>query len=116
MVTLYGISSCDTVRKARSWLDHNEVNHHLHDFRKDGTATDLVSAWLRYVPAEQLINKRRTTWRELPEADRSRADGQLVGLLVEHPTLIRRPVLEADGHPPELGFKAARYEQTLEKA
>jgi arsenate reductase len=114
MLTLYGISNCDTVRRARSWLDAHDVNYRFHDFRKDGLTSDLVSTGLQEVPAEKLINKHSATWRELPDSVRSQADGQAVGLLAEHPTLIKRPVLELANHDIEIGFNVARYEQLLE--
>jgi len=116
MVTLYGISNCDTVRKARKWLDRHELDYRFHDFRKDGITTDMISAWLQRVASEQLVNKRSTTWRALSEADRARIERQPTGLLVQHPTLIKRPVLELPDRQIEIGFNATRYAEILEIA
>ena len=114
MVTLYGISNCDTVKKARRWLDEQAVAYRFHDFRKDGLTPAQVDSWLEQVGAEILLNKRGTTWRQLSPEQQQRAAGkQLCALLTEHPAMIKRPLLEAAGRPLLVGFSAERYREHL---
>jgi arsenate reductase len=94
VLTLYGIPNCDTVKKARTWLADEGRDVAFHNFKKDGLAREKVEEWLTSVPAEKLLNKRGTTWRKLDEAEQARAASDLAGLLVDHPSLIKRPVIE----------------------
>lgn len=95
-VKLYGIKNCDTVKKARKWLDANSVSYTFHDFRVDGITKTLVNNFLKQVDAETLINKRGTTWRKLSEKEKEiKTKTQAVELMVDNPTIIKRPVLEA---------------------
>ncbi|MFN3880356.1 MAG: ArsC family reductase [Nitrincola lacisaponensis] len=94
MFTLYGISNCDTVRKARKWLDSQAVDYRFHDFRKDGLSAQDIERWLQQIGPDTLINKRGTTWRQLSDADRQRAETEITALLVDYPALIKRPLLE----------------------
>jgi Spx/MgsR family transcriptional regulator len=96
-VTLYGIKNCDTVKKARKWLDTNSVPYTFHDFRVDGINKTLVNHFLKQVDVETLINKRGTTWRKLSDKEKEiKAKTQAVELMVENPTIIKRPVLDAN--------------------
>jgi Spx/MgsR family transcriptional regulator len=96
-VTLYGIKNCDTVKKARKWLDANSVPYTFHDFRVDGITKTLVKNFLKQVDIETLINKRGTTWRKLSDEEKEiKTKTQAVELMVENPTIIKRPVLEAN--------------------
>lgn len=105
---LYGISNCDTVRKARRWLDAQQIDYRFHDFRRDGLETELVERWHEQLGAA-LLNTRGTTWRQLPEALRnSVTDETRVALLMEHPTLIKRPLLD-DGTRCLSGFNETLY-------
>lgn len=100
MITVYGIKNCDTCRKALKWLDAEGIAHQFHDFRKDGLDAAAVSTWLDAVGVEVLLNKRGTTWRNLDEAQKEAAENdqdQLAALLLEQPTLIKRPVFEGAG-------------------
>jgi len=97
-ITLYGIPNCDTVRKARGWLTENGVEHVFHDFKKAGVTRAMLEAWLADIPWETLLNRRGTSWRALPEVRRNavrNADDALV-LMLETPSLIKRPVLALD--------------------
>ena len=97
MITVYGIKNCDTCRKALKWLEAEGLEHRFHDFRKDGLDAEKVDAWLAAAGVDVLLNKRGTTWRKLDENDRVAAEadsGRLASLLVENPTLIKRPVFE----------------------
>lgn len=111
MLTLFGISNCDTVRKARKWLTTHEVEFQFHDFRKQGLERKLVQAWVDDLGWETVVNKRGTTWRQLPADAKEPMDAiRAVELLVEHPTLIKRPVLQGPGVL-SIGFSASKYEQ-----
>jgi arsenate reductase len=99
-ITLYGISNCDTVKKARAWLVAEGVDHAFHDFRKQGVPPDRLDAWVRAASWEKLLNRQGTTWRRLDPALQAGA-GQEAGaraLMLQQPSVIRRPVVEwADG-------------------
>lgn len=109
MLTLYGIPNCDSCRKARKWLDGNGVSHRFHDLRADGIDEKRLRAWQKSVDWKALLNTRSTTWRGLPEKERSGVDAdRAVALMVQHPTLIKRPVLET-GRKLLVGFSPANY-------
>jgi len=97
-ITLYGITSCDTCRRARKWLEDKEIPYDYHDLRLDGIDHAQVLGWLEKVGREALLNRQSRTWRELSDAARARAEGNgLAHLLTDVPTLIKRPVFEVDG-------------------
>jgi len=96
-VTLYGIKNCDTVKKARKWLDDHSVPYTFHDFRVDGINKTLVNNFLKQIDIETLINKRGTTWRKLTDQEKEiKTKTQAVELMVENPTIIKRPVLDVN--------------------
>ena len=106
---MYGITNCDTVKKARAWLQERDIDYQFHDFRKQGLPTELVQQWLDQVDATVLLNKRGTTWRKLPESSQQLAEtDQLASLMAEHPTLIKRPVLQ-HGATLQVGFSDSHY-------
>ena len=109
MITLYGIKNCDTVKKARTWLEHNNVDYHFHDFRADGLDEPQVKKWIAEIGLETLVNKRSTTWKELNDSikDNFNAD-TAVAVIVENPTLIKRPLLDT-GTQGYVGFKDTEY-------
>ena len=97
-LTVYGISNCDTVKKAKAWLEQRGVDYRFHDFRKDGLAPGLLDRWLASVSWEHLLNKRGTTWRKLPPAEQNVSDATgAKSLMMSHPTVIKRPVIDLDG-------------------
>lgn len=109
MLTIYGIPNCDTCRKARKWLDANSVEHRFHDLRADGLEKTALVRWVSRVGWQQLLNTRSTTWRGLPEADRQELNEKLaLKLMLQHPTLIKRPVLEMKQQV-LVGFPADAY-------
>ena len=109
MVTLYGISNCDRVQAARKWLDANNVEYQFHDFRKDGISLPLLLGWVKEAGWETLLNKQGTTWRQLPEALVQDLDqGKAFQLMLDEPTLIKRPVLDIDGNI-HVGFSEQKY-------
>lgn len=95
MITLYGIHNCDTVKKTRKWLDAQAVSYTYHDFRKDGFDRSLALRFCESVDHKLLVNKRSTTWKQLSENQKQMIEGSdIVELLIEHPTLIKRPVID----------------------
>ena len=96
-VTLYGIKNCDTVKKARKWLDNHSVPYTFHDFRVDGINKTLVNNFLKQIDIETLINKRGTTWRKLSDKEKEiKNKTQAIELLFENPTIIKRPVIDVN--------------------
>ena len=96
-VTLYGIKNCDTVKKARKWLDNHSVPYTFHDFRIDGLNKTLVNNFLKQIELETLINKRGTSWRKLSDKEKEfKNKTQAVELILENPTIIKRPVLNVN--------------------
>lgn len=109
MATLYGIKNCDTVKKARSWLDANSCDYQFHDVREDGLDKALVKQWLNALGWEQLVNKRSTTWKLLDPALRETMnDSCALAAILENPTLFKRPLLATDQQF-HVGFKPAQY-------
>ncbi|BFM20949.1 ArsC family reductase [Gilvimarinus japonicus] len=108
--TLYGIKNCDTVKKARQWLATNVPDYQFHDFRSDGLSEAKVLQWIDALGIDALINKRSTTWKSFSEDDKTRIFdlNQAPALIVANPTIIKRPVLEAEGTT-QVGFKAEQY-------
>ena len=96
MITVYGIKQCDTCRKALKWLQAQGIEHQFHDFRVDGLDRKMLKAWLASPFAEQLVNRRSTTWRQLSDQQREMQGAGQLQLLLENPTLIKRPVFVRD--------------------
>jgi len=96
MLTVYGIRQCDTCRKALAWLKQNDIAHRFHDFRTDLLEAGLLRGWLDSEFSDRLVNRRGTTWRQLSEAQRQAQGAALLELLLQHPTLIKRPVFVTD--------------------
>lgn len=110
MLTVFGIKQCDTVKKARKWLQDNEIPHHFHDVRVDGLDQQMIQRWCDALGWESLVNKRSTTWRGLAEETKDELGAHnVVSLLLSHPTLIKRPIIE-EGKQILIGFKAADFE------
>ena len=106
---LFGIPNCDTVRKARKWLDEHGLTHEFIDLRADGPSVKKISEWLSAVGSEKLINRRSSTFKQLSQDDRAALEGgDTVSVLQAQPTLIKRPVLEWDDRV-SVGFKAEEY-------
>jgi Spx/MgsR family transcriptional regulator len=112
-VTIYGIKNCDTVKKARNWLEANGVAHRFVDYRAEGLDPKDHARWERAVGWEKLLNKASTTFKELSDADKQGLDEKkALALMQAHPTLIKRPVLDVDGRI-TVGFKPQIYEQAV---
>jgi arsenate reductase len=98
-VTLYGIPNCDTVKKARTWLDAQGIAYTFHDFKKQGLDKSLAQGWLKGIGPELLINRKGTTWRGLSDEKKAQAEtpAGALALVLESPSVIKRPVLDRDG-------------------
>ena len=108
--TLYGIRNCDTMKKAWTWLDDNGVAYDFHDYKKQGIDRATLAGWVDQLGWEPLLNRAGTTFRKLPEADRQDLDrDKAIRLMIEQPSMIKRPVLDAGGRL-IVGFKPAEYE------
>ena len=111
---LFGIPNCDTVRKARKWLDDQGHAHEFIDLRVDTPSTNKIIEWLALVGADRLINRRSTTFKQLSRGDKAALeDDGAVSVLQAHPTLIKRPVLEWNTTV-SVGFKAEDYAQLFD--
>ena len=109
-MTLYGIKNCDTMKKARAWLDAKGVAYTFHDYKAEGIDRARLEGWVQSVGWEMLLNRAGTTFRKLPEADRIDLDaGKALALMLEQPSMIKRPVLDLNGRL-IVGFKADLYE------
>ncbi|MEM9253967.1 MAG: ArsC family reductase [Pseudomonadota bacterium] len=111
MVTLYGIKNCDTVKKARQWLDKHGVEYRFHDVREDGLSKKQVADWVSELGWETLINKRSASWKQLDASDReTMSASRAVEAVIAQPTLIKRPLLDTGGER-HTGFSSDRYFQ-----
>jgi Spx/MgsR family transcriptional regulator len=106
---LYGISNCDSTRKARKWLKDHAIDYRFHDVRSDGLDTGLIERLEAVVGWEKLLNRRSTSWRQLNESERSNLSREkAMRLMLAHPTLIKRPLLET-GTEVLVGFADEQY-------
>jgi Spx/MgsR family transcriptional regulator len=114
--TLYGISNCDTIRKARRWLDAHHVDYRFHDVRRDGLERQTLRGWIAELGWENLLNRRGSTWRTLPEAVRAGIDARAAEkIMLQHPASIKRPLLAHDGDL-LLGFREQEYRTLFGRA
>lgn len=113
MITVYGIKNCDTVKKALKWLDLHQHTYQFHDFRTQGLDEKLLQSWVERLGWEALLNKRGTTWRKLPEALKQEMNkNTAITIMLEHSTVIKRPVLVSAGTL-MVGFDTADYNRQL---
>lgn len=110
---LYGIPNCDTVRKARKFLDARQAHYQFQDFRKEPITLETISIWLEHHPITTIVNKRSTGWKQLSETQQTALmNEEQLTLLIETPTLIKRPVLQT-ANQVLFGFNAEAYESLL---
>lgn len=110
-VVIFGIKNCDTMKKARAWLEEKGVAYVFHDYKTAGIALGRLEGWSKKVGWEQLINRKGTTFRRLPEeAKEALTEAKALALMTANPSMIRRPVLEV-GDKLAVGFDPDRYEQ-----
>lgn len=113
MITLYGIPNCDTIKKARKWLEANNCDYQFHDFRKDGLEEALLRSWADELGWETLLNKRGTTWRQQPDDVKENInETSAIQLMLQYPAMIKRPVLDT-GNVRRVGFKDTDYAALL---
>ncbi|MES2105647.1 MAG: ArsC family reductase [Pseudomonadota bacterium] len=116
---LYGIPNCDTVKKARTWLQQQDIAFVFHDFKKNGLDRGTVESWLQHVGLDVLINRKGTTWRALSDEQKASAadTDAAIDLMLASPSIIKRPVLQrteaktAAVRRVDVGFSAQQYEQ-----
>lgn len=109
MIKLYGIRNCDTMKKAWTWLDEHGVAYAFHDYKKAGIDRARLEAWAGQVGWQTLLNRAGTTFRALPDADKANlTESSALGLMLAHPSMIKRPVLET-GDGLLVGFKSESY-------
>ncbi|WP_145566699.1 ArsC family reductase [Yersinia aleksiciae] len=113
---LYGIKNCDTIKKARRWLEEQGIAYQFHDYRVDGLSDERLQGFIDKLGWQPLLNTRGTTWRKLPEAQReSITDAQAAKvLMLEQPAIIKRPLLEAANGEMLLGFSMESYQSFIQ--
>ncbi len=93
--TIFGIPNCDTIKKARDWLERHQIEYRFHDYRKDGVPRELLEAWIKELGWDVLLNRNGTTFRKLPDSDKIGLNAaKAMALMCAQPSLIRRPVLD----------------------
>jgi arsenate reductase len=109
-LTIYGIKNCDTMKKARAWLDKHGVDYAFHDYKTSGIERERLEIWSKKVGWETLLNQAGTTFRKLPDKDKSGLDAKkAIALMLEQPSMIKRPVLDLGGGKFLVGFKPDVY-------
>ena len=113
-ITIYGIKNCDTMKKARSYLDKKGVDYAFHDYKTAGIEKDKLENWAKKVGWETLLNKAGTTFKKLPDKDKEGlTEAKAIKLMLAQPSMIKRPVLELGGGKILVGFKPDEYEAAL---
>ena len=113
-ITIYGIKNCDTMKKARAWLDKNGVAYAFHDYKTQGIARERLDLWEKKVGWEALLNRAGTTFRKLPDEDKTGLDTKKgIALMLAQPSMIKRPVLELGGGKVLVGFSPGLYGRAL---
>ncbi|MGD9837518.1 MAG: ArsC family reductase [Afipia sp.] len=113
--TIYGIKNCDTMKKARAWLDKHGVAYGFHDYKAEGIDKERLARWSKAVGWEMLLNRAGTTFRKLPEADKENlTERKAMALMLAQPSMIKRPVLEIGGKT-LVGFKPENYAAEIKR-
>lgn len=108
-ITIYGIKNCDTMKKARAWLEGHGIAYAFHDYKAAGITRDRLSAWAKQLGWEVLLNRAGTTFRKLPDEDQDGiTEAKAIALMLAQPSMIKRPVLDIDGRL-LVGFKPEQY-------
>ena len=111
MTTMFGIKNCDTIKKARTWLESHGVPYDFHDYKASGIDKPTLDGWAKKVGWEILLNRAGTTFKKLPDADKEGlTEKKAIALMLAQPSMIKRPVLEAKGKL-TVGFKPQEYEK-----
>jgi len=109
MLTVFGIKSCDTCRRAKKYLDEHNIEYRFHDLREDGLDIQMLERWTQRIGWARLLNKQSLTWRKIPEVDRNdMTHDKALAAMIDNPTLVKRPVLESDKFI-AVGFSEKRF-------
>ena len=115
MLTIYGIKSCDTCRRAKKYLAEHNIEFRFHDLREDGLNIQMLERWSERIGWEKLLNKQSLTWRKIPEVDRNdMTRDKALASMIDSPTLVKRPVLEADKFI-AVGFSEKRFGDFIDR-
>jgi arsenate reductase len=113
-ITIYGIKNCDTMKKARAWLDKRGVDYAFHDYKTAGIDRERLERWSKKLGWETLLNRAGTTFRKLPDKDKAALDaGKAIALMLDQPSMIKRPVLDLGGGKLLVGFKPEIYAEAM---
>jgi arsenate reductase len=116
-VTIYGIKNCDTMKKARAWLDRHKVEYAFHDYKTAGIERAKLEGWAKKAGWDVLINRAGTTFRKLAEADKEGLnEKKAIALMLDQPSMIKRPVLDLGGGKLLVGFKPELYAAALRRS
>ncbi len=114
---MYGIKNCDTIKKAKKWLDESGIEFDFHDYKKDGLSRTQLNVFVQALGWEALVNKRGTTYRKLEEDVKENMDqASAIDVMLENPSIIKRPLLEIKSNNDKrylLGFKAEQYQDLI---
>jgi Spx/MgsR family transcriptional regulator len=111
---MYGIKNCDTIKKARTWLDKHGIEYAFHDYKTAGIDRDRLERWMKKVGWEILLNRAGTTFKKLPDKDKGDLSAtKAIGLMLKQPSMIKRPVLDAGGGKLLVGFSPETYKAAL---
>ncbi len=111
MLTVFGIKSCDTCRKARKYFAENDIEFQFHDVRDDGLDIQMLERWSDRIDWNKLLNRQSLTWRKIPEVDRAEVTrDKAFALMIDNPTLVKRPVLESELFI-AVGFSEKRFDE-----
>ena len=109
-IAIYGIKNCDTMKKARAWLDKHKVDYDFHDYKVAGIERERLERWTKKVGWETLLNRAGTTFKKLPDKDKnSVTEAKAIALMLRQPSMIKRPVVDAGGGKLLVGFKPEQY-------
>jgi len=113
-ITIYGIKNCDTMKKARAWLDKQGVAYDFHEYKTKGIERERLERWAKKAGWETLLNRAGTTFKKLPDKDKENVtEKKAIALMLAQPSMIKRPVLELSGGMLLVGFKPEQYEESL---
>jgi Spx/MgsR family transcriptional regulator len=113
-ITIYGIKNCDTMKKARAWLDRHGVDYAFHDYKSAGIDKDRLERWAKKAGWEMLLNRAGTTFRKLPDKDKEGlSEKKAIALMLKQPSMIKRPVVELGGGKLLVGFKPELYKDAI---
>jgi arsenate reductase (glutaredoxin) len=112
---VYGIKNCDTVKKARAWLDENNIAYEFHDYKTSGIDEKHLRKWLKQIDWQQLVNRSGMTWRKLPDGHKAKIvdDDSAIELMLAQTSAIKRPLVEVDGKVKALGFSVEEYQRLI---